>query len=79
MKKSILVALLAALVVSALSACGAKETDTSAQNGADTTVTQNETIDPDAIVGDICTEFAYLDGFTFTSSSTELGALSTAT
>ena len=73
MKKSIIVAMLAAIVLSTLSACGAKETDTSAKDNADPAVTQNETIDPDAIVGDICTEFAYLDGFTFTSSSTELG------
>lgn len=73
MKKSIIVALLAVMLLTPLSACGKENTNAPVGDGADTAVTLNEAIDPDAIVGDICTEFSYLDGFTFTSSSTELG------
>ena len=73
MKKSIIVVLLAAMLLTALSACGKEDAETPTGESGDATVTQAETIDPDAIVGDICTELSYLDGFTFSSSSTELG------
>lgn len=73
MKKNITVAMLVAMALLALSACDAKNKDNPAADGTGSAVAQNETIDPDAIIGDICTEFSYLDGFTFTSSSTELG------
>ena len=56
MKKSIIVVLLAAMLLTALSACGKEDAETPTGEGADTTVTQAKTIDPDAIVGDICTE-----------------------
>lgn len=73
MKKSIIVILLAALFLTALSSCGSKDTDAPNVNGTDASAAQNEAVDPDEIVGEITDTLSYLDGFTFSSSSTALG------